>query len=90
MYEAANVEYTLKVKRELAKLADYGLDKLAVCIAKTQQSLSDKHLLKGRPTGFTLNIRDLEITSGAGFIVPIAGSILCVCRDYRLIRLPRK
>ncbi len=76
MYGAANVEYTLRVKRELAKLADYGLDNLAVCIAKTQKSLSDKHLLKGRPTNFTLNVRDLEIASGAGFIVPIAGSIM--------------
>ncbi len=76
MYGATKVEYTLKVKRELDKLADYGLDNMAVCIAKTQKSLSDKPLKKGRPKNFTLNIRDLEIAAGAGFIVPIAGSIM--------------
>ncbi len=76
MYGASKVEYTLKVKKELSKLADYGLDNLAVCIAKTQKSLSDKPLKKGRPKDFILNIRDLEIASGAGFIVPIAGTIM--------------
>ncbi len=76
MYGATKIEYTLKVKKELAKLTDYGLDNLAVCIAKTQKSLSDKPLKKGRPKEFTLNVRDLEIASGAGFIVPIAGTIM--------------
>ncbi len=76
MYGADKVEYAPKVKKELAKLKDYGLDNLAVCIAKTQKSLSDKPLKKGRPTGFSLNVRDLEIASGAGFVVPIAGSIM--------------
>ncbi len=76
MYGADGVEYTLKVKKELAKLKDYGLNDLAVCIAKTQKSLSDDPKKKGRPEGFTLTIRELELASGAGFIVPIAGNIM--------------
>ncbi len=84
MYGATKIEYTLRVKKELDKLVDYGLDNLAVCIAKTQKSLSDKPLKKGRPKEFTLNVRDLEIASGAGFIIPIAGTIM------RMPRLPSK
>ncbi len=76
MYGATKVEYTLKVRKELSKLSDYGLNNLAVCIAKTQKSLSDKPLMRGLPKEFTLNVRELEIASGAGFIIPIAGTIM--------------
>ncbi len=76
MYGATKVSYAPKVRKELAKLKDYGLDNLAVCIAKTQKSLSDDAKKKGRPENFTLKIRDLELASGAGFIVPIAGAIM--------------
>jgi formate--tetrahydrofolate ligase len=52
------------------------LGNLAVCIAKTQKSLSDDQYKKGRPRGFTVKIREIELSSGAGFIVPIAGTIM--------------
>ncbi|MFO7621587.1 MAG: formate--tetrahydrofolate ligase, partial [Bacteroidales bacterium] len=49
---------------------------LAVCIVKTQKSLSDDPLRRGRPKGFIVKIREVELSSGAGFIVPIAGTIM--------------
>lgn len=76
MYGADRVEYSVKVKQEFAKLEKYGLGNLAVCIAKTQKSISDDPYKKGRPRNFTVKIRDVEIASGAGFIVPIAGTIM--------------
>lgn len=53
-----------------------GLDKLPVCVAKTQKSLSDDQYKLGRPTGFTVKIREFEVAAGAGFIIPIAGTIM--------------
>lgn len=76
MYGADRVEYSVKVKQEFAKLEKYGLGNLAVCIAKTQKSISDDPYKKGRPRNFTVKIRDVEIASGAGFVVPIAGTIM--------------
>jgi formate--tetrahydrofolate ligase len=75
MYGADHVEYALKAKSQLDKIEKLGLDNLAVCIAKTQKSLSDDPAKRGRPVGFTVKIRDVELSSGAGFIVPIAGTI---------------
>ncbi|MCG8483002.1 MAG: formate--tetrahydrofolate ligase [Clostridia bacterium] len=76
MYGADDVEYSLKARQDLQKITRLGLDGLAVCIAKTQKSLSDKPELKGRPRNFIINIREIEIASGAGFVVPIAGTIM--------------
>jgi len=76
MYGARNVEYTLEAKEQLKKISGLGLDKLAVCIAKTQKSLSDDQTRRNRPRDFTVSIRKVELSSGAGFIVPIAGSIM--------------
>jgi formate--tetrahydrofolate ligase len=76
LYGAASVEYSLKARNDLKVIAELGLDKLPVCIAKTQKSLSDKPSLKNRPTGFIVNIREIEIAAGAGFVVPIAGEIM--------------
>ncbi len=76
MYGARNVEYTLEAKEQLKKISELGLDELAVCIAKTQKSLSDDQTRRNRPRDFTIRIRKIEISSGAGFIVPIAGSIM--------------
>ncbi len=76
MYGAIDVEYSLKARQDLEKINKLGLDALAVCIAKTQKSLSDKPSLKGRPKNFTINIREIEVSSGAGFVVPIAGTIM--------------
>jgi len=76
IYGAAKVEYSLAAKKVLKRINELGLDKLPVCIAKTQKSLSDDQYKTNRPTGFTVKIRDVEINSGAGFIVPIAGTIM--------------
>ncbi|PLW92854.1 MAG: formate--tetrahydrofolate ligase [Marinilabiliales bacterium] len=76
MYGAAGVEYSLKARKDLKTIDELGLSNLAVCMAKTQNSLSDDKNLRGRPEGFIVNIREIEIASGAGFVVPIAGSIM--------------
>jgi formate--tetrahydrofolate ligase len=76
MYGADHVEYTVLSKQQLKRIGELGLSNLAVCIAKTQKSLSDNEHKKGCPRGFTFKIREVELSSGAGFIVPIAGSIM--------------
>lgn len=76
MYGADHVEYTVQAKQQIEKIEKLGLGNLAVCIAKTQKSLSDDQYKKGRPKGFTVKIREVELSSGAGFIVPIAGTIM--------------
>jgi len=76
LYGAGAVEYSMKARTQLKTIAGLGLDKLPVCMAKTQNSLSDDPKLKNRPEGFTVNIREIEIASGAGFVIPIAGEIM--------------
>lgn len=76
MYGAKNVEYSMQAQKTLDTIASLGMNDMAVCMAKTQNSLSDDPLLRGRPKDFTVKIRDIEISSGAGFVVPIAGSIM--------------
>lgn len=76
IYGADGVEYTPKAKTALKRIAELGLEGLAVCIAKTQKSLSDNPALLGRPRGFTITVRDIEIAAGAGFLVPITGEIM--------------
>lgn len=83
LYGASTIEYSLAARNVIKRIKELGMDNLPVCIAKTQNSLSDNPLLKNRPDGFTLLIRDIEINSGAGFVVPIAGSIM------RMPGLPR-
>ncbi|MGM1056510.1 MAG: formate--tetrahydrofolate ligase [Bacteroidota bacterium] len=76
IYGAEKVEFSSKAKRDLKTILDLGLEGLPVCIAKTQKSLSDDPLLLGRPTGFTLNVREIEIAAGAGFLIPITGDMM--------------
>lgn len=76
MYGADHVEYTVLAKQQLKKINDLKIPDLAVCIAKTQKSLSDNEDKKGVPKGFTFKIREVELSSGAGFVVPIAGTIM--------------
>lgn len=76
IYGAAEVEYSLKAKQQIKLFNKIGLDKLPVCIAKTQYSLSDDPKLINRPSGFTIKIREFDIAAGAGFIIPIAGTIM--------------
>ncbi len=76
MYGANHVEYTVKAKSQIAQFQKLGLDKLPVCVAKTQKSLSDDQYKLGRPKDFTVKIREFEIAAGAGFLIPIAGTIM--------------
>ena len=65
-----------KAKKDLKTINSLGLDKLPVCIAKTQNSLSDNPKLLGRPRDFLVTVREIEIASGAGFLIPITGDIM--------------
>jgi formate--tetrahydrofolate ligase len=76
IYGAEGVEYTPAARLHLKRIAKLGLGGSAVCIAKTQKSLSDNPELIGRPTGFTITVREIEIAAGAGFVVPITGDIM--------------
>jgi formate--tetrahydrofolate ligase len=76
MYGAQAVDYTVRAKRDRAQLEKLGFDKLPVCIAKTQQSLSDNPALLGRPKDFLVTVREIQLAAGAGFVVPITGEIL--------------
>ncbi|WP_339609195.1 formate--tetrahydrofolate ligase [uncultured Planktosalinus sp.] len=76
IYGAAKVEYASRAKLDLKKITNLGLNELPVCIAKTQKSLSDNPALIGRPTGFTITVREIEIAAGAGFLVPITGEMM--------------
>ncbi len=76
IYGAEAVDYTSKAKSALAKISNLGLDGLAICMAKTQKSLSDNPDLLGRPKDFVITVRDIEIAAGAGFLVPITGEIM--------------
>jgi len=76
IYGAEYVDYTSQAKRDLIKIAELGLEQLPVCIAKTQKSLSDNPALLGRPKDFIITVREIEIASGAGFLIPITGDIM--------------
>lgn len=76
IYGADKVEYAAKARRDLRTITNLGLDNLPVCIAKTQKSLSDDPALLGRPRGFTLSVREIEIAAGAGFLIPITGDMM--------------
>lgn len=76
IYGADGVEYSNLANRNLRTIANLGLENLPVCIAKTQKSLSDNPKLLGKPKGFVINVREIEIAAGAGFLVPITGDMM--------------
>lgn len=76
IYGAEAVDYTPKAKAHLKRINDLGLQGLAICMAKTQKSLSDNPELLGRPKDFVITVREIEIASGAGFLIPITGEIM--------------
>lgn len=76
IYGADGVTYTAAAERELKRITDLGMGNLPVCMAKTQYSLSDDATKLGRPSGFTINVREVYVSAGAGFVVAINGSIM--------------
>ncbi|SEJ89978.1 Formate-tetrahydrofolate ligase [Propionispira arboris] len=76
IYGADGVEFTAPARKSIKELVDLGLDKMPICMAKTQYSLSDDATKLGRPSGFTITVREIKISAGAGFIVALTGNIL--------------
>ncbi len=76
IYGARGVEYTRDALNSIKQIEALGLHKGPICVAKTQYSFSDVAGLKGRPAGFTVQVRDVNLSNGAGFIVVLAGDIM--------------
>ena len=76
IYGADGVNYSAAAKTQLKKLEDLGFGNFPVCIAKTQYSLSDNPALLGRPTGYNIEVREVYVSAGAGFVVAITGQIM--------------
>lgn len=76
IYRADGVTFTAAAKKSLAEIEALDKDKLPVCVAKTQYSLSDNPALLGKPEGFTLTVRDIRLSAGAGFVVALTGDIM--------------
>ncbi|WP_416191962.1 formate--tetrahydrofolate ligase [Neisseria sp. CCUG12390] len=76
IYGAADVEFSAEANAEIASLEKLGLDKLPICMAKTQYSLSDNAKLLGKPEGFTVSVRGITVSAGAGFIVALCGNMM--------------
>lgn len=76
IYGCGRVLYTTVAEKAIRKIEDMGMDKLPICMAKTQYSLSDNPCLLGRPDGFDITVREIKLSAGAGFIVAITGEIM--------------
>ena len=76
VYRADGVVLTPAARKQATKLAELGFDRLPICVAKTQYSFSDDPTLLGAPKGFTVTVRNLKVSSGAGFIVALTGDIM--------------
>jgi formate--tetrahydrofolate ligase len=75
VYGADGVDYDIKARRQLASYESHGYGDLPICMAKTQYSFSHDPSLLGAPTGWTLPVREVQLVAGAGFVLPLAGSI---------------
>ena len=76
IYGAAGVDYTPEAEKSIKELTTLGFDKTPICMAKTQYSFSDDMTKLGRPTGFTITVREMRVAAGAGFLVALAGNIM--------------
>ncbi len=76
IYGADGVEFSSEAVKQIRKIEDMGFGNLPVCMAKTQYSLSDDPSLLGRPSGFRMHVREVYVSSGAGFVVVLTGSIM--------------
>ena len=78
LYGAGEVAYVGTADRDIAAIEAWGLDRLPVCMAKTQLSITDDPHVKGAPRGWTLTVRQVRLSAGAGFIVPLTGEIMTI------------
>ena len=75
IYGAADVDYSTTAEQQIERYTKYGLDRLPICMAKTHLSLTHDPTLKGAPTGFTLPVREIRPSAGAGFLYPLCGEM---------------
>lgn len=76
IYGADGVDFSSKAEKQINKFNELGYDDMPICMAKTQSSISDNPKLKGRPTGFELSVREINLSAGAGFLVPLTGPVM--------------
>ncbi|WP_346937133.1 formate--tetrahydrofolate ligase [Clostridium sp.] len=76
IYGADDVDFTASAKKQISEIEKLGLHKVPICVAKTQNSLSDNPALLGRPTGFNISVKEVKLSNGAGFIVVLTGAIM--------------
>lgn len=76
IYGADNVNYAPQALKQISEIEKFNMDKLPICMAKTQYSLSDNPMLLGRPHGFNINVKEINVSNGAGFIVVQTGNIM--------------
>ncbi|OCL25852.1 formate--tetrahydrofolate ligase [Orenia metallireducens] len=76
IYGAAKVNFTAQAKKDIKQLVKDGFDKMPICMAKTPVSLSDNPALKGRPMGFEVTVREINVSAGAGFLVALTGNVM--------------
>jgi formate--tetrahydrofolate ligase len=76
IYRADGVDFTAAAKKQINEIAKLGLDRMPICMAKTQYSFSDDPKLLGAPTGFNITVREVKVNAGAGFIVALTGNIM--------------
>lgn len=76
IYRADGVNFTKQAEKSIAEIERIGMDKIPVCVAKTQYSLSDDPSKLGRPKNFTITVRDVKLSAGAGFIVALTGDVM--------------
>lgn len=76
IYGADDVEFTASAKKQISEIEKLGLHKVPICVAKTQNSLSDNPTLLGRPKGFNISVKEVKLSNGAGFIVVLTGTIM--------------
>jgi len=76
IYGADGVEFSPAAKKQIGEIEKLGLHKVPICVAKTQNSLSDNPGLLGRPTGFNISVKEVKLSNGAGFVVALTGTIM--------------
>ena len=90
VYRADGIQFTPAAQKEVERLTALGFDKMPICMAKTQYSFSDNPDLLGAPTGFTVTIRNVKVSAGAGFIVALTGSAVCSKYKQQLFRVRQR
>jgi formate--tetrahydrofolate ligase len=76
VYGADGVDFTKKCQKQIANIEKMGFDKMPICMAKTQYSLTDDPTILGRPTGFKITVREIKVSKGAGFLVALTGDVM--------------